>query len=51
MFGMNMAVGIWGAILSHRVLWITYLLFSRVAFVMVSAATPLVGMWLASKLL
>jgi hypothetical protein len=50
-FGANMAVGIFGALISHRVAWSAYLVLSVAGLVLVGATTPIVALWLASKLL
>ena len=50
-FGANVAVAIYGALAFHRIAWSAYLVLSVVGLVLVSAATPIVAVWLALKLL
>ena len=50
-FGVNMAIGIYGAVTSHRIAWGAYLVLSVAGLVLIGAATPITALWLASKLL
>lgn len=50
-FGANVAIGIYGAVNSHRIAWSAYLVLSVVGLVLVGATTPIVALWLALKLL
>jgi hypothetical protein len=49
--GANMAIAIYGAVAFHRIAWSAYLVLSVAGFVLVSASTPIVAVWLALKLL
>jgi hypothetical protein len=50
-FGANLAIAIYGAVAFHRFAWSAYLVLSVAGLVLVSAATPIVAVWLALKLL
>jgi hypothetical protein len=50
-FGANLAIAIYGAVAFHRLAWSAYLVLSVAGLVLVSAATPIVAVWLALKLL
>lgn len=50
-FGANVAIGIYGAVTSHRIAWSAYLVLSVAGLVLVGATTPIVALWLVSKLL
>jgi hypothetical protein len=50
-FGANVAIGIYGAVNSHRIAWSAYLVLSVAGLVLVGATTPIVALWLALKLL
>ena len=47
----NFAIGIYGAIGSHRIAWCAYLALSVAGLLLVGASTPINALWLASKLL
>jgi hypothetical protein len=49
--GVNMAIAIYGVVAFHRIAWSAYLVLSVVGLVLMSAATPIVAVWLALKLL
>jgi hypothetical protein len=49
--GANMAIAIYGAVAFHRIAWSAYLVLSVAGFVLVSASTPIVALWLVSKVL
>jgi hypothetical protein len=49
--GVNMAIAIYGAVAFHRLAWSAYLVLSVAGFVLVGATTPIVALWLVSKLL
>jgi hypothetical protein len=49
--GVNMAIAIYGAVAFHRIAWSAYLVLSVAGFVLVSASTPIVALWLVSKVL
>ena len=50
-FAANLAIGICGAVTSHRIAWGAYLVLSVAGLVLLGAATPIVALRLASKLL
>jgi hypothetical protein len=50
-FSANMAIAIYGAVAFHRIAWSAYLVLSVAGFVLVGATTPIVALWLVSKLL
>jgi hypothetical protein len=50
-FGANMAIGVYGVVISHRIAWSAYLALSVAGLVLVGATTPIVAVWLALKLL
>jgi hypothetical protein len=50
-FAANMAIGIYGAVNSHRIAWSAYLVLSVAGLVLLSASTPIIALWLALKLL
>jgi hypothetical protein len=49
--GANVAVAIYGAVVFHRIAWSIYLVLSVVGLVLLGAATPIVAVWSALKLL
>ena len=50
-FGANMVIAVYGAVAFHRIAWSAYLVLSVAGFVLVGATTPIVALWLVSKLL
>ena len=50
-FGANMVITVYGAVAFHRIAWSAYLVLSVARFVLVGATTPIVALWLVSKLL
>ena len=50
-FAANLAIGVCGVVTSHRIAWGGYLVLSIAGLVLISAATPITALWLASKLL
>ena len=49
--GVNMAIAIYGVVAFHRIAWSAYLVLSVAGFVLVGATTPIVALWVVSKLL
>ena len=45
-FGLNCVIAILGFWTPHRAAWVTYLVVSVVTFLLISASTPLSGLWI-----
>jgi hypothetical protein len=50
-FAANMAIGIYGVVNSHRIVWSAYLVLAVAGLLLIGASTPIVALWLALKLL
>jgi hypothetical protein len=50
-FGLNCATAILGIWTRHRAAWLAYLVVSIAVFILISASTPLSGLWIMTMIL
>jgi hypothetical protein len=50
-FGLNTVIAVLGCWTRHRAAWLAYLVIGIAVMILISAATPLSGLWLVTRVL